>query len=105
MRRLTKDEAELLAGARRLLTDLAKSASSEGWGAPAATLHGEDGLGGFRLGLIYERCDRAEGAIFDALNGLSSYADDLEARAAIESAHEAMAADIEAAGEVAVDAP
>lgn len=90
MRRLTSKEARLLTRARWLLDDLARSADAgvmtvvENAEAERAQTPWE----GYQLGLIRERCERAERAIFDALNGLSAYGDDLRARAALNERRE-----------------
>lgn len=66
MRRLTEAEGQLLADARRLVRELGENAHETTGSADQE----------FRAGVIFGRCDRAEDAIFDVLNGLSSYLDD-----------------------------
>lgn len=82
MRQLSREEADLLNSCRDLLSGLAKSARGLSW----------VGEGAYERGIIYESCDRAESAVFEVLNCLSSYGDDPEAQAAILRAREAVMA-------------
>lgn len=81
MRQLTADEAQVLVEARRLLKALADAAHEAAYDEPAA------GWGerpkAWELGMISARCERAEEAVFDAVNGLSAYGHDSEARATL----------------------
>lgn len=90
MRRLTNKEARLLTRARWLLDDLAKAADN---GVRTVVQNetadrAQTSWDGYQLGLIHERCDRAEEAIFDALNSLSAYGDDPMAQAALHKRRE-----------------
>lgn len=88
MRQLSREEADLLNSCRELLSGLAKSAQEVSWADERA----------YQRGIIYESCDRAESAVFEALNRLSSYGDDEEAQAAILRAREAVMATLTGEG-------
>lgn len=90
MRQLTNKEARLLTRARWLLDDLARSADDGVMTVVenAEAERAQTPWDGYRLGMLHERCESAESAVFDVLNCLSSYGDDLRARAALNERRE-----------------